>query len=120
MTKQEYEKWKEEEEKRLAEEEKLNEEDDEIMVEIDPVAARKAEHYKTKGNNHFKSNELEEALNSYKESLKYQPNNPVVFTNIATVLIKMEKWDEAIQYANKSIVLTEGKNTKAWFKYLFF
>lgn len=109
MTKEQFQKYKEELEAEEAEE---------IEVEIDPVAEAKAQHYRQRGNRAFEQNDAEGAVIMYKESLKYTPNNDVVWCNMAAAYTKMRKYPEAVHAANKALIISCGTNGKAWFRYV--
>jgi len=69
------------------------------------------EDLKEKGNTEFKSGNYEEALKKYSEAIEMDPNNKnlaaVLYSNRATVLLKMKKHREAIADCNKAIELNE-------------
>lgn len=45
------------------------------------------------------------ALASYKKALDVDPNNFILMNNIAGVLIRMERYDEAIKYASNALLI---------------
>ncbi len=114
MTKEEFEKWKSEEDER----EKI--EFDEEIVEIDPVAVRKAEFYREKGNSFFKMKYNEGALQMYEESLKHIPDSIIVYNNMATVYTKQQKYHLAVTHSNRALFLSQGTNAKSWFRYVLY
>jgi tetratricopeptide (TPR) repeat protein len=101
--------------RRRKEEEEEQEEKEEI-IEVDPVAVRKAEYCKEKGTSFFKMNDFHGALKMYEESLKWIPDSPIVLTNLSIAQIKLGKFVEAINSANKALQLSEGTHTKAWYR----
>lgn len=89
---------------------------EDIEVEIDPVAVRKAEHFKEIGNKFFKAGDAVGAVPLYTQSLQHAPNNPIVLNNLAAAYSKLDKHSEAFNYANKALHFTDGTLVKAWFR----
>ncbi|MES1918700.1 hypothetical protein MHBO_000625 [Bonamia ostreae] len=61
------------------------------------------EEYKQIGNDLFKQNKLNEALEQYLEAIKINPENGCVYSNIALVYIRLEKYGQAVIEATKSV-----------------
>ncbi len=70
------------------------------MSELDA----KAEEYKTKGNQFFKENKLEEALEWYTKAIETKPT-ATYYSNRAFVNIKLENYGDALEDSNQAIAL---------------
>merc|ERR1712166_520082 len=72
-----------------------------------------AERARQKGNNKFKKKEYKTALRFYKEALELTPYaNISILTNMAQAHIKLEQYEEAIEFCKRALYMDE-KNTKA-------
>lgn len=87
------------------------------MVPNDPIALKyinsaKGEieikdetYYINKGLALYNSGNYEEAIKTWQEVLKLNPNNAIAYNNIGSAYNLMKKWDEAIPYFNKALAL---------------
>ncbi|MFN4233657.1 MAG: tetratricopeptide repeat protein [Bacteroidia bacterium] len=87
------------------------------MVPNDPIALKyinldKGEieikdetYYINKGLALYNSGNFEEAIKTWQEVLKLNPNNAIAYNNIGSAYNLMKKWDEAIPYFNKALAL---------------
>jgi tetratricopeptide (TPR) repeat protein len=96
--------------------EELEEDDDEEVTVVNPIALKKAEYYKEKGNSFFNMKDYHGALKMYKESLGLDDNNPTVLNNMAAVHLKLGNNLETIDCANKSLHFSNGTFAKAWYR----
>lgn len=70
---------------------------------------------KLKGNKHFKAKRFQEALECYMEGLALTPYDDIavnLVTNIAQAHIKLEEYDDAMEFLDRAIAL-DPKNIKA-------
>jgi len=63
------------------------------------------EELKNKGNSEFKQNNLLRAIDYYNEALKFNEKKEILFSNISTAYLKLENYEEALNYAQKAIDL---------------
>lgn len=77
----------------------IKEETDKIL-NIDPI---KSLELKERGNKLFKENNFIEAIKEYNESIKLNPNDPILYSNRAACYIKLKEYQLAIQDCDKSI-----------------
>ena len=63
-------------------------------MEDDTITA-KAEQYKNFGNEEFKKQNYQAAINHYSEAIELCPTEPAYFTNRAIAYLKIDKFDEA-------------------------
>jgi tetratricopeptide (TPR) repeat protein len=61
----------------------------------DPTLDAKAEKYKNMGNDEFKKQNYQAAINYYSEAIEIKDNEPAFFTNRAIAYLKIEKFEEA-------------------------
>ena len=61
----------------------------------DPTLDAKAEKYKNMGNDEFKKQNYQAAINYYSEAIDIKENEPAFFTNRAIAYLKIEKFEEA-------------------------
>ena len=73
--------------------------------EIDP---EKALEFKNKGNDAFKSQEYESALELYSKSLRYNPNNAQTLSNRSAVYLQLKDYIKAMEDANLAIKIEES------------
>eukprot|EP00668_Euglena_longa_P000647 GGOE01000786.1.p2 GENE.GGOE01000786.1~~GGOE01000786.1.p2 ORF type:complete len:172 (+),score=31.70 GGOE01000786.1:74-589(+) len=66
------------------------------------------------GNHHFATGDFSTALASYMTALAVQEDVPVLHNNAAIAAIKLQQWPVAMEHANRALVLTQGKDAKAW------
>ena len=84
---------------------------------------------KEQGNAHFKAGRYDAALLAYERAVAHDPTNPHLWLNNAAALLKLERSEEAVwcvhrmhssltflRHSNRALVLTSGKNAKAWFR----
>ncbi|CDH53530.1 dnaj homolog subfamily c member 7 isoform 1 [Lichtheimia corymbifera JMRC:FSU:9682] len=76
--------------------------------------ARALDSHKEKGNAAFKTNQLQEAFDSYSAALEIDPENDALnaklYSNRAAVLQKLKKFQEALEDCNKAIELDPDFN----------
>ncbi len=70
---------------------------------------------KEKGNVHFKKGDYRKALICYTKAIGIDFENPILFTNRAMALIKMERWQDAIQDCTAAISM-DNKAVKAYWR----
>ena len=68
---------------------------------------RQAVKYQAKGTQHFKNNELEDALKNYQKAHQLDPTEPLYASQAATILLNTNQLDEAIKYGLKSLELVK-------------
>lgn len=68
---------------------------------------RQAVKYSAKGTQHFKNNELEDALKNYQKAHQLDPTEPLYASQAATILLNTNQLDEAIKYGLKSLKLVK-------------
>jgi tetratricopeptide (TPR) repeat protein len=59
---------------------------------------------KDEGNQHFYKNKFESALRCYKKAMNIE-SNEIIYLNISAAMLKLERYEEAYDYANKSFEL---------------
>jgi tetratricopeptide (TPR) repeat protein len=59
---------------------------------------------KDEGNQHFYKNQFESALRCYKKAMNIE-SNEIIYLNISAAMLKLERYEEAYDYANKSFEL---------------
>jgi len=59
---------------------------------------------KSKGNDHFKNGQFELALECYSRALDVSPSDHVVLSNRSLALVKLERYESALEDANKCII----------------
>ncbi|AET37843.1 Tah1p Ecym_2090 [Eremothecium cymbalariae DBVPG len=62
-----------------------------------------AEDLKVKGNTFFKNGDYETAILYYEKACALDSSNPIYFSNMATALIKLERWQEAVNACDKGL-----------------
>lgn len=68
------------------------------------------EQLKNQGNEEFKAGRFEEALKFYQSAIDAEPTNVIYYTNKATALTKLKKYDEAVQTSLKAITVGRENN----------
>ncbi|MBK5095554.1 MAG: tetratricopeptide repeat protein, partial [Deltaproteobacteria bacterium] len=56
---------------------------------------------------HYREGDLDAALESYREALRYQENEPEILFEVANVLVKKGKLSEARQYLEQALVIDQ-------------
>ncbi len=81
------------------------------------MASYQAEQLKEKGNVAFRSGDYQGAEDFYTQAIQKYSSNPLIFTNRANVRLKLQKWEDAVNDAIKSIEITgpKGQNHKAYY-----
>jgi tetratricopeptide (TPR) repeat protein len=64
-----------------------------------------AEEYKNKGNEAFKSNNVNEAIEFYTKAIELDPKNLLCFSNRSVSYLKLEKYEDALKDADSCIEL---------------
>lgn len=72
--------------------------------------AKEAENIKLKGNEFYKKKEFDQALRYYNEALDMNPDEVIYYSNIGACYIEMKQYDAAIEYCDKGIASTKGRN----------
>mmetsp|Transcript_28183 Transcript_28183/g.45287 ORF Transcript_28183/g.45287 Transcript_28183/m.45287 type:complete len:840 (-) Transcript_28183:118-2637(-) len=72
------------------------------------------EKLKVRGNRFFKRKQYEEALKAYHDALLIIPLDLAVLGNIAQVLLRCEKFDEALEFCERSLFLDPDHTKSLW------
>jgi hypothetical protein len=64
-----------------------------------------------KGNNYYKNNEFDRALEKYRNALEKEPNSSIINYNLGTALYRKEAYDKTLAHFQKSL-LTEDEMLK--------
>lgn len=62
-----------------------------------------AEDLKDKGNLCFKKQDFKAAATFYSQACSIDPNNSVYYSNMSMALIKLENWQEALEYCTQGL-----------------
>jgi len=76
-----------------------------IFISIFPIGCKNYEakkHYKL-GKKLIDQGKNEEAIKEFKESIKFNPNNPKAYYRVGQIYLKLDKYDEAIEYFEQSL-----------------
>lgn len=71
-----------------------------------------AEELKTQGNQAFARQEFKKAAKIYRDAIKLDSNNPVLFSNRALCFIKVNDWDRALRDCTEGLSLKPDSKTK--------
>ncbi|CAD6499952.1 BgTH12-04057 [Blumeria graminis f. sp. triticale] len=78
-------------------------------------SVQKSLEFKERGNKCFQTGNFKDAEAFYTESIKYDPNNPVLYTNRSMALLKLSLFNRVISDAEHAISLLP-QNMKAYFQ----
>ncbi|SZF01191.1 unnamed protein product [Blumeria hordei] len=78
-------------------------------------SVQKSLEFKEKGNKCFQNGNFKDAEAFYTESIKYDPNNPVLYTNRSMALLKLSLFNRVVSDAEHAISLLP-QNMKAYFQ----
>merc|ERR1711916_23218 len=82
----------------------------EAKAYLDP---EKGEEAKAQGNEHYKKEEFGDAVRSYSEAIRRNPNNAVYFSNRCMAYIKLREYQLALKDADKCLEL-DSSFIKGW------
>ena len=74
---------------------------------------KNADVIRLKGNNFFKQKKYKKAVELYEEAMATTPYKTNILTNLAQCHVKLENWDEVIEYCNRALHVDKQRNVKA-------
>ena len=77
--------------------------------------SEKAFEFRTKGNEAFKNQDFDSALDFYTQSLRHEPNNAKTLSNRSAVHLQLKDYTRALEDANRAI-RTDSSFVKSYFR----
>jgi Tfp pilus assembly protein PilF len=79
-----------------------------------PISAQTAEDFIKKGVDLYDNGKYKEAVEQYELALKIDPKNTTALYEMSSTFVALEKYDDAIKYAEKVIKLKDGSGDLAY------